>query len=156
MAKATPNLIQALRNTAARLDKSKNYQWGHMGSCNCGHLAQELTKLNPSEIHQRAMEKYGDWSEQLNDYCPTSGMLMDDLITQMLNAGLDADDLKNLERLSDQKVLSQLPPEKKHLQHNRRDDVVLYLKTWVGILENEWMQRNGLPRLDETSLETVG
>ena len=67
MAKATPFLIEAIRNTARSLEKSEKYQWGHMGSCNCGHLAQELTRLNASEIHQRAMQKYGDWNEQLND-----------------------------------------------------------------------------------------
>jgi hypothetical protein len=41
MAKATPEFIQALRSAIAKLEKSDDYQWGHMGSCNCGYLAQE-------------------------------------------------------------------------------------------------------------------
>ncbi len=138
MAKPTPTLIQALRATASKLEKSAQYQWGHMGSCNCGHLAQELTRLKPSEIHQRAMEKYGDWNEQLNDYCPTSGLLMDDLITEMLNAGLDTIDLKNLEKLSDTEVLRSLPANKRFLKHNVRDHVVLYLNAWASLLEKKW------------------
>ena len=150
MAKASPRLIEALRATAERIGRSENYQWGHMGSCNCGHLAQELTRLNSAEIHRRAMEKYGDWSEQLNDYCPTSGLLMDDLITHMLNEGLDSEDLKHLERLSDQSVLRRLPHSKRYLQHNRRDDVVLYLKTWAQQLEDEWVSQQALPCLEKT------
>ncbi|MEJ2006338.1 MAG: hypothetical protein P8X57_15555 [Cyclobacteriaceae bacterium] len=148
MAKANPGLIGALRATADQLRKSENYQWGHMGSCNCGHLAQELTRLNSSEIHQRAMEKHGDWSEQLNDYCPTSGLLMDDLITQMLDAGLDMEDLRHLERLSDPFILRELPEDKRYLRHNRRDDVILYLKTWASVLEDKWAKSNELPEIN--------
>ncbi len=137
MAKASVQVIAALRATAQKLAKSSQYQWGHMGSCNCGFLAQEITQMSPKEIHSKAMQKYGDWNEQLNDYCPTSGLLMDDLITTMLDFGFDADDLKHLEKLSDQKVRLQLPVDKRNLVHNRRDDVVLYLNTWAKILENE-------------------
>ncbi|MCA6073585.1 hypothetical protein [Fulvivirga sedimenti] len=150
MAKPTPSLIQALRATAGKLAKSSQYQWGHMGSCNCGHLAQELTRLKPSEIHQRAMEKYGDWNEQLNDYCPTSGLLMDDLITQMLEAGLDTDDLKHLEKLSDTEVLRSLPPHQRFLKHNVRDHVVLYLNAWAAMLETKWADQQPLNALFQT------
>jgi hypothetical protein len=40
MARATPELIAALRNTIDRLSGDTIYAWGHMGMCNCGHLAQ--------------------------------------------------------------------------------------------------------------------
>ena len=147
MAKASLELIQALRNTAKTLGKSKNYQWGHMGSCNCGHLAQEITKLTKSEIHQRAMQKYGDWNDQLNDYCPTSGLLMDDLITELLGAGLDVDDLKYLEKLSDIEVLRTLPESDRYLSHNKRDDVIKYLKAWADLLEARLLNKVKLPSL---------
>ncbi len=147
MAKATIELIQALRNTAKTLAQSKAYQWGHMGSCNCGHLAQQVTRLSKSEIHSRAMEKYGDWNEQLNDYCPTSGLLMDDLITQMLDFGFDSDDLKHLEKLSDPDVLQQLPLDQRHLKHNKRDDVVKYLNCWADLLEGSLLDTIKIPAL---------
>lgn len=148
MAKASLELVRALRNTAMALGKSNNYQWGHMGSCNCGHLAQEITKLNKSEIHSRAMQKYGDWNDQLNDYCPTSGLLMDDLITELLNIGLDLDDLKHLEKLSDSHVLRTLPEASRYLQHNKRDDVVKYIGAWADLLENELLAQVKLPELE--------
>lgn len=152
MARVTVDVIQALRNTASRLEKSNVYQWGHMGSCNCGFLAQEITRLNKIEIHQRAMQRYGDWNEQLNDYCPTSGLPMDDLISEMLAFGFDTDDLKHLERLSDGRVLRQLPPEQRNLSRNVKSNVVLYLRTWASLLEQQWLASARIPDLQQTSV----
>lgn len=148
MAKANIAVIRALRGTARRLQKGAPYQWGHMGSCNCGHLAQELTQLSKAEIHQRALQsRSGDWREQLNDYCPTSGLPMDGLIGELLNFGFDAEDLRHLERLSDPKVLAKLPPEKRQLRHNFREDVVTYLNAWALLLEEVWLAKATLPGL---------
>jgi len=149
MAKANVELIEAIRNTAKNLNSSDSYQWGHMGSCNCGHLAQELTKLSKAEIHSSAMQKYGDWNEQLNDYCPTSGLLMDDLITNMLSWGLDSDDLKKLEKLSDSQVLRRLSIEQRNLVHNKKEDVVTYLNTWADLLEERLLAEIKLPVVEE-------
>lgn len=150
MAKPSIELIQALRNTASSLKQSKEYQWGHMGCCNCGFLAQEITRLSKGEIHSRAMNKYGDWNDQLNDYCPTSGLLMDDLITQMLNAGLDTDDLKHLEKLSDKSILTRLNNKNRHLRHNIKDDVILYLMAWANMLEEQWLNTVTIPDVTYT------
>ncbi|MEQ8927838.1 MAG: hypothetical protein RLO81_18625 [Fulvivirga sp.] len=140
MARATLNIVNVLRRTASKLASSKNYQWGHMGSCNCGFLAQEITQISSADIHKRAMQKYGDWNEQLNDYCPTSGLLMDDLISTMLNFGFDSDDLKHLEKLSDKNVLHSLPLEERYLNHNRKEDVIKYLKAWAALLEEKLVE----------------
>ena len=137
MAKATWEVIAALRSTAERLAKSADYQWGHMGSCNCGFLAQEVTHLKKDEIHKRAMQRYGDWNEQLNDYCPSSGLLMDNLISDLLSFGFDISDLKNLERLSDPAILQSIPPETRNLRHNNKADVILYFHQWATVLEDE-------------------
>lgn len=138
MAKPRPELIQALRNTAKKLNKSQNYQWGHMGSCNCGHLVQEVTQLSKAEIHEYAMRTHGgDWSEQALDYCPTSGYLMDQVISIMIEAGMDIVDFRHLERLSDKEVLTRLPLEERYLKHNVRDDVVKYMNAWADLLEEQ-------------------
>jgi hypothetical protein len=143
-------LITALRRTAEKLREGASYQWGHMGSCNCGNLAQELTTLTRGEIHANALAAgRGDWNEQLNDYCPTSGLPMDQLIADMLSAGLSADDLKHLERLSDRQVLVRLPEGKRYLRHNFRDDVVLYLVTWASLLEEQMLSTIRLPDFND-------
>lgn len=154
MAKISTEVIHALRNTAKRIENSPDYQWGHMGACNCGFLAQEITALSKSEIHTRAMERYGDWNEQLNDYCPTSGLRMDDLISDLLAFGFDISDLKHLEKLSDPRVLRQLPVEKRYLHHNIKSDVILYLKTMAQNLEDQLLERIKLPQLSSEVLVT--
>lgn len=148
MAKVRIEVIEVLRKTAKAIENSNRYQWGHMGLCNCGFLAQEVTHLQKQEIHSRAMERHGDWSDQLNDYCPSSGLPMDDLISQMLAFGLDADDLKHLERLSDKNILKNLPADSRTLRHNIKEDVVCYLQTWANMLEAKLLEGISLPALD--------
>ncbi len=137
MATATRELIHVLRQTQMNLKVSTSYEWGHMGACNCGFLAQEISNLNKAEIHRRAMERSGDWSEQLNDYCPTSGILMDDLISALIHQGFTLTDLRHLERLSDSQILQTLPIEARHLRYNVKEDVLLYLEAWLKLLEDQ-------------------
>jgi hypothetical protein len=152
MATPTLPLIQALRNTAQRLATEAPYQWGHMGSCNCGHLAQTITKLTKGEIHARAMQRAGDWERQLTDYCPTSGLPIDETIDEMLALGFSRQDLAQLERLASPAVRAALPFERREaLRHNQRDDVVLYLRTWADLLEQQLLADIRLPDFDKAS-----
>ncbi|MFN3840919.1 MAG: hypothetical protein ACK4RF_09450 [Cyclobacteriaceae bacterium] len=144
----TPEVIHALRSTAAAIRNNTTYQWGHMGLCNCGFLAQQITRLRKDEIHTRAMQRHGDWTEQLNDYCPTSGLPMDDLISAMLAVGFDLDDLKHLERLSDPRIIRCLPEGRRNLSFNVKEDVILYLETWASLLEAELLQNISLPKFE--------
>ena len=136
MAKASLILIDALRATARELQQSAQYQWGHMGACNCGFLTQQITKLTKNEIHRYAMQRYGDWNEQLNDYCPQSGLPFDSIVDELLSAGLDVDDLKHLERLSDPLIVAMIEP-RRHLTHNIKEDVVDYLLAWASSMESQ-------------------
>lgn len=152
MARSSVELVQAIRQTAQRLSKGDNYQWGHMGSCNCGHLAQTITRYSKGTIHGAAMWRHGDWREQLRDYCPQSGLPMDQIIDQMLDFGLSTDDLTHLERLSHPGVLEALPPKRRNLTHNVREDVVLYLYTWAMLLEEELVAKVRLSDLSSASV----
>lgn len=140
MAKSNPRLIEAIEKTASKLSGGSAYQWGHMGACNCGNLAQELTQFTKAEIHKFAMQKFGDWNEQLLDYCPSSGLPMDLMISGMLDSGLTLEDMAHLERLSDQEILGQIPNGKRdQMKKNSREDVVLYLLAWAKILREKWV-----------------
>ncbi len=135
MATATPPLAQALRTTAARLREGAGFAWGHMGSCNCGHLAQTVTRLSAAEIHRAAMERYGDWSTQTLDHCPASGLTIDHVFDALLELGLTHTDLRRLEHLSDPKVLARVPS-----RHLRRQDVrhaIQYFEAWAELIEDE-------------------
>jgi hypothetical protein len=153
MASPTPSVIHALRCTAVELNRRSDYQWGHMGSCNCGFLAQQVSHLRKNEIHTYAMQRYGDWNEQLNDYCPTSGYAMDDLITRLIDFGFDIDDLKHLEWLSDRNVLRMIPNGAQHLKCNVKTDVVRYLNAWANVLEATLLEKITLPIHESVQME---
>ncbi len=149
MASANPELIAAIERTISKLANGAPYQWGHMGACNCGNLAQELTKLEKAEIHRYAMQRHGDWNQQLVDFCPTSGYPMDLMISKMLEFGLTIDDLSHLEKLSDPKILSAMSPERRNaLSKNSKEDVIYYLRTWANILRKIWFTENENKALD--------
>jgi hypothetical protein len=148
MARPTPSLISALRLTADRLEGDVDYQWGHMGCCNCGHLAQTLTKLSRAEIHSAALERAGDWGQQVVDYCPQSGYPLDHIIEKMLEVGLERCDIDQLERLDDPEVLDRIPADRRPLRRNHRDDAVLYMRTMADLLEE-------LRRADEDASSVV-
>ncbi|GAB2573788.1 hypothetical protein [Spirosoma areae] len=149
MARPTLELIYALRQTTQNLKKGAHYQWGHMGSCNCGNLAQQLTRLSKDQIHQYAMQRYGDWNEQTDGYCSNSQMPIDLLINEMLNVGLMLEDLKHLEKLDDREVLSQLPLEQRFLKYNVREDVIAYMNAWANLLEEKLLDKIILPNLQD-------
>jgi hypothetical protein len=150
---AYPNnkIIDALRKTAEKLKNGAKYQWGHMGQCNCGNLAQEITSMSEDEIHIHALNtREGDWSEQTAEYCGISKLPMDIMITRMLEAGFTIQDLQNLEKLSDRNVLNRLPKEKRYLSHNSRADVITYMLAWADLLEEQlFLQNVELPNFEQ-------
>ena len=137
MAIANRPLVEALRETADRLDSGGTaYRWTHQGACNCGHLAQTLTGRSSAEIHRAALERPGDWATHAVDYCPSSGYRIDDILGQLLDAGLELGDIEHLERLSDPKVRARVVSERTEpsLDFRRRGDVVAYLRAFADLL----------------------
>jgi hypothetical protein len=131
----TQSLATALRVTADRLASGVTYQWGHLGLCNCGHLVQTVCRLPRQTIHEWALERTGDWEQLANDYCPTSGHHIDDVIASLLALGMSQDEIGHLEKLDDPRVLAALPGGHRWLTRNDRDHVVLYMRTWAGLLD---------------------
>jgi hypothetical protein len=132
MARPSVELVAALRTTASRLSAGAAYQWGHLGQCNCGHLVQTVCRLDKRVIHEWALEGHGDWEQLANDYCPTSGHHIDDVITSLLDIGLDRDDIGHLEKVDDPHVLAAMG---RYPRRNVREDVVEYLRVWASLLE---------------------
>ena len=153
MAKHTPSVILLLRTTAKELENCSDYQWGHMGSCNCGFVARKISGLSKDKIHTLAMQRTGDWSEQLNDYCPGSGLPMDSLISEMIAFGFDTEDLRHLEHLSDRAVLQLLPTDKRYLIRHSKTDVTLYLQAWSALLESRLLEEITLPLREASPAE---
>ena len=171
MAYPSARLIRALRETAARLSRDRvTYRWASFAHCNCGHLAQTITGLDPSEIQERAMRRDGDWSSQARalrfpefDFgdrppldegawepedvgaCPVVGKPLDEILIEMYELGLHPEDVAHLERLTDPEVRRKLGNNHEEFSHHRRENVVLYLHAWASLLE-ERLEATSEPR----------
>lgn len=164
MARPSTRLIAALRETAARLMRQDvRYQWSSFAHCNCGHLAQTITGLDPAEIQERAMRREGDWGSQARDLaarrfpdfdygdrpaldegawepedvgaCQVTGTRLDEILERMCALGLSPMDVGHLERLSSSEVRRRLGNNTEYFPHHRRDNVVAYLEAWADLLE---------------------
>jgi hypothetical protein len=166
MAYTPTRLVVALRETAARLAREDViYRWASFAHCNCGHLAQTITGLDPSEIQRRAMRREGDWGRQAGDVgtrrfpdfdfgdrpaldegawepenvgaCQVTGAPLDEVLDQMYALGLTAEDVGHLERLSSPDVRRRMGNNTVHFQHARRENVVAYLSAWADLLDEQ-------------------
>lgn len=147
--KSYSKMIDALTATADRLEAGAEYTWSHQGNCNCGHLAQTVTRLSKAQIHALALEKDGDWRDKIIDYCPTSEFPIDHIITAILTLGFSHGDLSHLERLSSPEILQAISPTRKPLRHNVREDVILYLRVWAEQLERRMLAEIELPDMSD-------
>ena len=134
MPKSHPSLIHALGVAIDRLKSGTRYEWGHVGHCNCGHLVQAAFEHSPDAIYHSFGEGLGEWSEHGNLRCEMTGLPVDDILENLRRIGFERQDVHHLENLSDPKVLSYLPEGKRHLQRNRREDVIHYLTAMRALL----------------------
>jgi hypothetical protein len=137
MPQSNLDLIDTLRETAARLANGARYEWGHMGRCNCGHLVQTVTNMTDYEIVKTIDFELDEWTEHAQDYCEGSGHKVDDLFIILQNVGFSYQDVIHLENLSDQKVLDRLEGGRRYLRRNSVEDVTLYMSTMADLLEED-------------------
>ena len=131
-------LIDALRQTSDRLEQpDAEYQWGHMGRCNAGHLIQTLTGMSSFEIVESIDFELDEWSEHAVDYCSKTGCKVDDIFITIERYGVTHEDIVKLEYLSDRRVLDNLDGGFRYLQRNDRQDVVAYMRSYADLLEKQ-------------------
>ncbi len=136
MAYANLALIDALNKTADNLENGSHYAWGNHGSCNCGNLLQTITQLDAKEILRRAHSSNGEWTEITEEFCGVTNAPVDMLITNLQKIGLTPSDVHSLEYLDDKLVLKQLPGGFRWLSRNKREDVIIYFRTFAKMLLN--------------------
>lgn len=138
MSKLRENLVPIFEKTILRLkDPQRRYSWGHFGFCNCGHLAQTMTGLDPEYIHKKAVESGGDWSQRAREYCPDSGYEIDEIIKILVDSGLEPRDIQSLEELNDPKVLKNIPGSPQNLSRNNREHAISYLESFKSLMNKK-------------------
>ncbi len=137
MAAPHPHLIEVLRDTARQLREGKDYRWSNYGLCNCGYLAQTVTKKTPKEIHEAALAREGDWGQQALEYCGQTGLEIDTIISELLALGLTRADIHDIERLRNPSVRKRMPPQEMGVAHYARTDAIDYFEAWADMLEDQ-------------------
>lgn len=145
MAKPTLQLIEALRDAAARLYNGATYAWGHHGYCNCGHVLQSITHKTPEALLQSAHTCIGEWTEIAEDYCGLTNLPAYQLMHRLEQAGLTPTDVHHIEYLNDRSILEKLPGGFRWLRRNERSDVIVYLNTLANVLEDQLAWQVTLP-----------
>lgn len=136
MAISSQVLIATFRKVAENLESGADYNWGMATKCNCAHVVQSLEPTAAFTLRE-IRPQLDEWTEYANDYCPRSGAPIDRLVDILLEHGLSRDDIHQLEYLSNRQVLEALPGGFRYLQHGKREDVALYLRTWASLMEIE-------------------
>ena len=139
MAKATIELITALRLTADNLRNGAYHSWGHHGACNCGNLVQSVTKFTKEEILQYAHTGTGEWTELAMEYCATTNAPLTLVFAKLEEVGLTANDIHHIEYLSDAAVLKYLEGGFRWLKRNKREDAIAYFEAFANMLEEIWL-----------------
>jgi hypothetical protein len=136
-------LIAALRAAADEVEKNPDaYDWGLTTKCNCGIVAQHITGISANDLWKK-LSTVGLWrsiiAENLN--CRATGLPMDSVVTAMMEVGMSEQDFKDLEYLSNQKVLDALGIESmsndEHCQYDDRESFIAYARKWAELLEKE-------------------
>ena len=149
MAKATIELIAALRETALRLRKGAHYAWGHHGACNCGNLVQVVTNFSEGEILRYAHQGIGEWTEMAEEFCPVTSAPLTLVISRLEQIGLTPTDIHNIEYLADKEVLKNLEGGFRWLKRNKREDAIAYFEAFANLLEDKMI------RLIDVRMETL-
>ena len=140
MALATIELINALRQTAQRLQNGSHYAWGHHGACNCGNLLQTVTNLTEGEILRYAHTGTGEWTELAQEFCPVTNAPLTLVITRLEEIGLTPTDIHHIEYLSDKQVLHHVQGGFRWLKRNKREDAIAYFNAFANMLEEQLIQ----------------
>jgi hypothetical protein len=140
MAQPTIQLIEALRETAARLRNGSHYAWGHHGACNCGNLVQVVTSFTEGEILQYAHEGIGEWTELAQEFCPITNAPISLVIKKLEEIGLSPTDIHHVEYLNDKTVLQHLEGGFRWLKRNNKEDAIAYFEAFANMLEEKLLQ----------------
>jgi hypothetical protein len=136
-------LITALRTALKVLENGTfPYNWEHCSSCNCGVVFCALTGKSPRDLVSlipRGQTEKSTWIDRIGYHCPITGVPTNTFINGLFAAGLTLEDIKNLEFLSDPKVITKLKETgfTEKIKKSDKQHVIAYLRAWVDVLIEE-------------------
>lgn len=161
-------LITALRVCAKALEtRAFNYDWTEQHRCNIGILACYLTGLSAKQLEQKLADFFGEdsgegktWTAYVGLVCPISGLPEDFILRTLMEVGMSASDISQLENMDDPEVLkrcnfgattktvrcgflglnSRKETVKRAGEYDDQDDVAIYMRAWADMLVEQGSQ----------------
>lgn len=167
------NLINALNKVVDALKTdSVLYKWTQPSSCNCGLVVQALLGKNEHEIWsefiplQKALKgkniEQCSWKNAVHHFCSVSGKPLFEIFETLEKLGLAPKDMVHLEYLENPVILKNSKIATERVFFNlidtkeyptkyweKKENVVLYLESWVDILEKESLEEFSGDLLEE-------
>lgn len=160
-------LLASLEMVLKNLKEQKiGYDWSGHGTCNLGLVASCLLGKSPHELqndfdilsHGMGRDS-ADWKEAVSYYCPLTGLSSTMIFRRLQIAGLNREDMINLEYLSDPLVLKRIlectpfwkkwfillggpsPFINKHY-YKEEENLIVYLEAWIELIKEENFAQN--------------
>ena len=165
-------LITALRTAAKALENGTfEYDWEQPQSCNCGIIAcalmgKSIVEMKALVLNMRSEVAGPNWKLMVRKFCPITGVPTNEVFKALVESGMSATDIIELEELSNKKVLRigklkdvykittkisepnliqrllGAKPKKtktKELQahYTSKENAIKYMRAWADILEEE-------------------
>ena len=112
---ALTSVVTALRNNTIA------YNWIKQNTCNCGLVAQAITRTGNEELSRDYIQPIStplkekkkskfcpSWSDMVAEYCPLTGEPIAEVFKKLYEAGLTREDIGHLEYLSDPIILKKI------------------------------------------------
>lgn len=146
-------LLPTLKTVISSLEKDiVSYSWIHQNRCNCGVIVQAL--LNVDKDHcgkiltlaqtqsgwKRSEEETGGptWRVIAQNSCSVTGIPLKEVFIVLENKGLKIEDIVHLEYLNNPAILQLSKIDATEHYYTKRENLILYLKAWVKILEGRY------------------
>ncbi len=112
-------LLEALIAVSKALENDTiDYVWSEICTCNCGLVAQAITKTSKDELYDYYLRDISErlqtkknskycptWAQMISEYCPLTGTPTIEIFKALFEAGMNREEIAHLEYLSDPAIL---------------------------------------------------
>lgn len=134
------HLVQTLTGLEAKgiqeRAMTRDGDWGEQAAARQRKQKKVVPMVAPDYGDRIALDE-GAWEPENIGACSATGNTLDFIFNELEKVGLSADDIRNLERLSDPQVRRRLGTNTVDYPHYKRENVIAYLRAWADELESK-------------------
>ncbi len=161
------SLAAHLRSLGDKLRRNTlTYAWDNRSKCNCGLLARTIIGCSSEQLDKMLnVQVKATWRDLANERCSLTGISTDKVFSALMKAGLQFDDITELEFMSNVDVIERVKagewthtvtrkrflrrPKKVMepipIKHDNAAALVTYVETWAKMIEEFHAARQPAP-----------